>query len=66
MKRLKKLEQEVESLSPEEAAEFRSWFFEYDWEKWDEELEADVKAGKLDALAGEAKRDYEAGRTSEF
>ena len=27
---------------------------EYDWEEWDREIEEDVRAGKLDALAAEA------------
>lgn len=64
MKKLEKIEQEIESLSPEEAAEFRAWFLEYDWTKWDRQLERDVNAGKLDALANEAVQDYEAGRTT--
>ena len=66
MKKIEKLEQEIESLSPEEAAEFRAWFLEHDWKNWDRQLERDVKAGKLDALAGEALQDYDAGRTSEL
>ena len=66
MKKLDRLEQEVESLSPEEAAEFRAWFLEYDWKAWDRQLRRDVKAGRLDALAEEAVGDYEAGRTSQL
>ena len=66
MKKLERLEQEIESLSPEEAAEFRSWFLERDWEKWDRQFEQDAKAGKLDALAKDALQDYDAGRTTEL
>jgi hypothetical protein len=66
MKKLERLEQEIESLSAEEAAEFRAWFLERDWKQWDRQLQSDVKAGKLDALAGEALQDYDAGRTSEL
>lgn len=66
MKKLERLEQEIESLSPEEAAEFRAWFLEHDWKNWDRQLERDVREGKLDGLAAEAVRDYDAGRTSEL
>lgn len=66
MKKLERLEQEIESLSPEEGAEFRAWFLAQDWKKWDAQLERDVKAGKLDALAREALQEYDAGRTTEL
>ena len=32
----------------------RRWFFDRDWEKWDREIEADAKSGKLDFLLHEA------------
>lgn len=32
----------------------RAWFSERDWEKWDEEIERDAVAGKLDFLVEEA------------
>ena len=66
MKKLEKLEQEIQSLTPEEAAAFRAWFFEFDWAQWDRQIERDVEAGKLDALADEALRDLEAGRTTQL
>lgn len=66
MKKLEKLEQEIESLTPEEAAEFRAWFLEHDWKAWDHQLERDVQAGKLDTLAREALEDYDAGRATEL
>lgn len=66
MKKLEKLEQEIQSLTPEEAAAFRAWFLEFDWAQWDRQLERDVEAGKLDALADEALHDLEAGRTTQL
>jgi len=37
------------------------------WEQlWDKQIEADAKAGKLDELLDEAKRDFEAGRCTAF
>ena len=35
-------------------------------DEWDQQMEADVKAGRLDHLAGEAIADYRAGTTKRF
>ncbi len=64
MTKLERLEKEIEALSPEEAKEFRAWFLEHDWRAWDRDIRRDAKAGRLDALAEDALRDHEAGRTS--
>jgi hypothetical protein len=63
MTKIEKLEREVQKLSRAELAAFRDWFSEYDSDKWDRQIEEDVRAGKLDALAGEAIAEYKAGRT---
>ena len=44
----------IASLSQEGYARLRDWFSERDWEKWDEEIEKDSSAGKLDFLVKEA------------
>ena len=53
MSRIEDIEQQVEAFSAEELAQFRAWFLEFDWAAWDRQLERDVRAGKLDALADE-------------
>jgi hypothetical protein len=63
MGNVEKIEQDVRGLSPEELAQFRAWFLEYDWAAWDRQLERDVQAGKLDRLADKALRDHTAGKT---
>jgi hypothetical protein len=63
MSKVEKIEQDVQALSPEELAQFRVWFLEYDWAAWDRQLERDVRAGKLDNLAEKALRDHAAGKT---
>jgi hypothetical protein len=60
---VEKIEQDVRALSPEELAQFRAWFLDYDWAAWDRQLERDVHGGKLDHLADEALRDHAAGKT---
>jgi hypothetical protein len=64
MGKLENLEHEIQSLSPQELAEFRAWFLEFDWAAWDRQIERDVRAGKLDALAEKAIRDHASGKTT--
>ena len=66
MTKVETLEREVQDLSPEELAAFRSWFAEYDWQVWDRQLEADVASGKLDRLAAEALAEHERGETTQL
>ena len=61
---VKELEKAVTELSKEDLADFRRWYREFDAERWDEELERDVAAGKLDWLLEEAKADVAAGRVT--
>jgi len=56
----------IQRLSPEEMVEFRAWFAEFDAELWDQEFEADVLSGRLDALAAEALEDLRQGRCREL
>ncbi len=54
MTKLKELEIAITTLPQEEYRQLRRWFLERDWETWDEQIEKDSKAGKLDFLAQEA------------
>jgi hypothetical protein len=54
MTKVEELERAVASLTAEEYGEFRRWFLESDWAKWDKEIEEDSRAGKLDFLVREA------------
>ena len=53
MTTIQALEQAVQQLPPQELAEFRRWFTQFDEAAWDAQIEADAAAGKLDALAAE-------------
>lgn len=66
MGKLENIERQIKDLSPQEMAELREWFAEYDWEAWDRQLEADVRAGKLDALAEKALQAHAAGTTTKL
>ncbi|MEI6126076.1 MAG: hypothetical protein WCQ99_05920 [Pseudomonadota bacterium] len=54
MTKVKEIEIAVTSLPRQEYGKFRRWFFEQDWKKWNLEIEADSKSGKLDFLFHEA------------
>jgi hypothetical protein len=54
------------AVSPDQLAAFRRWFHEFDAVVWDRQLEEDVRAGKLDALADEALQAYKSGKCTEL
>lgn len=62
MSDVEELEQRVKGLSSEDLARFRDWFIEFDSRLWDQQIEADLKAGKLDQLIAEARADFKAGK----
>jgi hypothetical protein len=59
------IEEAVQRLTPAELDAFRTWFAEFDAAAWDRQIEDDVAAGRLDALADEALEDHRAGRCTE-
>jgi hypothetical protein len=66
MTTLEAAEKVVAQLSPAELAQFRRWFAEFDGEIWDDQIESDAAAGKLDALAAEALAEYNSGKATEI
>ncbi|ETX03980.1 hypothetical protein [Candidatus Entotheonella palauensis] len=63
---VKEIEQAVTKLNKEQLAEFRAWYEKFDSDAWDRQIEEDVAAGKLDALAEAAIADHKAGRTKKL
>ena len=66
MSKVENLEKQILQLSPDELAEFRRWFAEFDAHLWDRQFESDVKTGKLDALAEKALRAHAAGESTKL
>ena len=66
MSTVHEIEDAVRRLPTAELAAFRAWFAEFDAEVWDRQLEADVAAGRLDALAEEALKDLREGRCTDL
>jgi len=63
---VKAIEEAIKALQPQDLAEFRRWFAEFDLVAWDQKLDADASGGKLDKLLAEAEEDYNAGSVREL
>lgn len=57
------IEHAVEQLGRSDLAVFREWFRSFEAAEWDSQIERDISAGKLDALADEGIREFKAGTT---
>jgi len=66
MSTVQEIEAAISKLSPNDLRELRGWFEAFDTEAWDEQIEKDAKAGRLDHLIEEARRDYRNGQCSEL
>jgi hypothetical protein len=54
MSRVEEIEAAIDSLSPEEYRRVIQWFRAREQKRWNEQLDADSAAGKLDFLFDEA------------
>jgi hypothetical protein len=66
MSTLEDIEKALTELPPDQLAEFRAWFETFDAARFDEKIERDAKAGRLDCLAEQALADFRAGRAREL
>lgn len=64
MTTVKEIKKAVEHLPPEGLSQFRKWFEAFEAAAWDQQVEADAKAGRLDMLVNEARSEYKTGDTS--
>jgi len=63
---VEELEKAVAELPPELLARFRTWFEEFEAARFDAQIEADAKSGKLDKLIEKSEEDFKAGRYREI
>lgn len=63
---VEELEKAVAELPPELLAKFRTWFEEFEAARFDAQIEADAKSGKLDKLIEKSEEDFRAGRYREI
>jgi hypothetical protein len=62
--RVQQIADQLRTFSGAELRELRAWLDAYADQIWDEEFEAEVAAGRWDALAGKALRDHREGSSS--
>jgi hypothetical protein len=60
------IENAVAKLPPDQLAEFRVWFEQFDAARFDQKIERDAKSGKLDGMADQAIDDFRKGRAREL
>ncbi len=65
MSTVQDIEAAVEQLAPEQRAQFRAWFDAFDAREWDQQMDQDLGAGRLDWMADEAIGDQSAGRCTD-
>ncbi len=63
MSTVQEIETAIQKLKPQEIHEVADWLQELREGFWDQQIDADAKAGRLDPLAEKALEDYRAGRT---
>jgi hypothetical protein len=66
MTTLEDIEKAVAELPPDQLMRFRAWFEEFEAARFDQRIERDAKAGKLDQLAEQVLADFRAGRAREL
>ena len=66
MGKLEQIEKAIEELSAKEQTKLSEWLQELQERAFDEAIELDLKAGKLDKLIAEAKAEMDAGEGEEF
>jgi hypothetical protein len=59
---LHELENAIAQLPAEELSAFAKWFEEYLAGAWDQQIEADIHAGRLDEAVRRADEDFDAGQ----
>ena len=63
---VEELEEEIKQLSQDQLKKFRAWYEEFDSAVWDEQIQKDAEAGKLDSIAYEAVKDHKAGKSEKI
>lgn len=55
---VQEIETAITRLSDHDVAELLAWLEEYHAQLWDEQIEHDAEAGRLDALLAQVDKDY--------
>jgi len=58
---VKEIEAAITELPSQNVSELLTWLLDYHARLWDEQIEEDLDAGRLDTLLAEVDREYESG-----
>jgi hypothetical protein len=59
---VQELENAIRQLSPEDFTRLAQWIDEYRADQWDQQIEADIRGGRLDEAGRRADADFESGQ----
>ena len=66
MSNVEEIKVAIEALPEADYVQLRKWFSEKDWGRWDKQIQADSKSGKLDFLIAEAVEEKKKGTLKEL
>ena len=66
MSKVEEIKRAIEQLPKEDFWNLSGWVIQRHESEWDGQIEADIRAGKLDKLGEEALAELRAGRTRPF
>jgi hypothetical protein len=66
MSTVQEIEMAIQKLKPQEIHEVADWLQELREGVWDQQIDADAKAGRLDKMIAKAKAGYRAGKATPF
>ncbi|PYS45808.1 MAG: hypothetical protein DMF68_21085 [Acidobacteria bacterium] len=56
------MESAIAKLPPSEIAKLAEWFYEFQAQVWDRQIEQDIQSGRLDSLVKEAEQEFGSGQ----
>jgi hypothetical protein len=66
MSEVEELEMRVRRLSQEDFSRFRDFFYQLENERWDQQIQMDLKAGKFEMLVEKARKEFNQGKAREL
>ena len=66
MSEVEELEARIRGLPREGLARLREWFYQFENDLWDQQIQADFKAGKFGNLINDARNEFAQGKVREL
>ena len=66
MSEVEAIEARIRDLPPQDFANLREWFHQFENEYWDQQIASDFKAGKFNKLIEKARAEFAQGKAREL